>query len=95
MSVNFGGKKIKELYFGGKKIKEAWYGGKKVFSSGGGWRGRWRPGVEYLAGDVVVHSPYVPSETYNFQCIKSHTSNVDNEPFKGILESAYWTIVYD
>lgn len=89
MSIHFGSKKIKEMYWGGRKIKEAWYEGKKVYGSApaGSYRGEWRIGVDYAVGDTVT---YTHGATYTFKCIKSHSSNLDNEPYGGILEALYW-----
>lgn len=89
MPAYIGSKKVKELYYGGKKVKEAWYGGKKVYSSG---PEVWKSGVYYRVGDRVIGDKAV-SHRMTFQCIKTHTSDSDNEPYYGIVESAYWKIV--
>lgn len=89
MAVYIGSKKIKELYFGGKKIKEAWYGGKKVYSSG---PTVWHSGVYYRVGDLVTGFKYA-AKNMTFQCIKSHTSDWDTEPYYGVAESGFWKIV--
>ena len=85
MSVNFGGKKIKEMHYNGKKIKEAWYNGKKVFSSG---PQAWQNGVIYRRGDLVT-----AYQGWTFRCIQDHRSDPDTRPWTGIAESGYWQLV--
>lgn len=89
MPAYIGNKKVKELYYGGKKVKEVWYGDEKVYSSG---PEVWKSGVYYRVGDLVTGDRYA-AKNMTFQCIRSHTSDDDTQPYYGVAESGYWKIV--
>lgn len=89
MPAYIGSKKVKELYYGGKKVKEAWYGSKKVYSSG---PEVWKSGVYYRVGDLVTSEIFF-NDSRTFQCIKSHTSDSDTEPYYGAAESGFWKMI--
>ena len=91
MPVNFGGRKVKELYLGGRKIKEAWYGGKKVYSLAPPVKPGvypWHDKQDYRRGDLVHDEGIV------YKCTQDHRADRGtSKPGEGWDQYSYWTQV--
>lgn len=88
MPVNFGGRKVKELYYGGRKIKEAWYGDKKVYSLAPAVKPGvypWHDKQDYRRGDLVHDQGIV------YKCIQDHQADGSKtQPGEGWDQYSYW-----